>query len=83
MTNLSVEPATQPISKIEPYIRRKRAARVLGVTMEGAALTLTKPIMFSHPSRSAHQLGFRLHLFQSFWLRISSCVPETETGVPT
>jgi len=83
MTNLSVGPATQSISEIEPYINGKRAAGVQGITVEGAALTLAQPIMFSHPSRSAHQLEFGVHHFESFCLRNSSCVAALKPRMPS
>ena len=67
---MSVESATQPISKIGPHSSDKRAVRGLSITIEGETLTLSKPIMVSPLARSAHQLEFGLHHFQLLLLRI-------------
>jgi hypothetical protein len=53
---------------------------VLGTTLGNATLALTKPITYSHPSRSDNQPKFRLGHFDYFCLRNSSNVATIELG---
>ena len=72
---------TQPTSKIGPHISGKRAGQVLGITVEEASLTLTKPIMCRHPSRSVYPLEFRVRHLECFVLRIFSFMATIELAM--
>lgn len=67
---------------IGSHSRNKSAVWVRGITMGGAALTLTEAIMRSRPSRSSHQLEFRLLNFGSDVLRISSVLALIQSETP-
>jgi hypothetical protein len=69
------------MSKIGPHSSDRRAVRGLSITIGGATLILSQPIMGSPPARSAHQLEFRLHDFESFALVISGYTATIELEV--